>query len=119
TQTLKTDRPRASSITARARSEPSLTRVMSTTSDSFAAVYLREVGEIVRAIAPAAVDALAEALADVRDREGRLFVLGVGGGAAHASHAVNDFRKLCGFEAYVPNDKVAEPHTPARDGGRM
>ena len=90
---------------------------MSTTADSFAAVYLREVGEIVQAIDPGAVDALAEALADVRDAEGRLFVLGVGGGAAHASHAVNDFRKLCGFEAYAPTDNVAELTARTNDEG--
>jgi len=90
---------------------------MSTTADSFAAVYLREVGEIVQAIDPGAVDALAEALADVRDAEGRLFVLGVGGGAAHASHAVNDFRKLCGFEAYAPTDNVSELTARTNDEG--
>ena len=90
---------------------------MPTSSESFAAVYLREVGEIVRAIDPAAVDALAQALADVRDGHGRLFVLGVGGGAAHASHAVNDFRKLCEFEAYAPTDNVAELTARTNDEG--
>ena len=90
---------------------------MPTTPDSFAAVYLREVGEIVRSIDPAAVDELAHALADVRRRQGRLFVLGVGGGAAHASHAVNDFRKLCGFEAYAPTDNVAELTARTNDEG--
>lgn len=90
---------------------------MSTQPASFAAVYLREVGEIVQAIDSDAVDALAEKLAEVRDVEGRLFVLGVGGGAAHASHAVNDFRKLCDFEAYAPTDNVAELTARTNDEG--
>ena len=90
---------------------------MPTTPDSFAAVYLGEVGDIVRSLDPAAVDELALALADVRRRHGRLFVLGVGGGAAHASHAVNDFRKLCGFEAYAPTDNVAELTARTNDEG--
>ncbi len=85
--------------------------------DSFAAVYLGEVGDIVRSLDPAAVDDLALALADVRRGHGRLFVLGVGGGAAHASHAVNDFRKLCGFEAYAPTDNVAELTARTNDEG--
>lgn len=90
---------------------------MPTTPDSFAAVYLGEVGDIVRSLDPAAVEDLALALADVRRRRGRLFVLGVGGGAAHASHAVNDFRKLCGFEAYAPTDNVAELTARTNDEG--
>jgi D-sedoheptulose 7-phosphate isomerase len=90
---------------------------MPTPPDSFAAVYLREVGDIVQSIDPAVVDALAQALADVRDAGGRLFVLGVGGGAAHASHAVNDFRKLCDFEAYAPTDNVAELTARTNDEG--
>jgi D-sedoheptulose 7-phosphate isomerase len=90
---------------------------MPTTPDSFAAVYLGEVGDIVRSLDPAAVEDLALALADVRLRRGRLFVLGVGGGAAHASHAVNDFRKLCDFEAYAPTDNVAELTARTNDEG--
>jgi D-sedoheptulose 7-phosphate isomerase len=90
---------------------------MPTTPDSFAAVYLGEVGDIVRSLDSAAVEDLALALADVRRRRGRLFVLGVGGGAAHASHAVNDFRKLCGFEAYAPTDNVAELTARTNDEG--
>ena len=53
----------------------------------------------------------------MRDRGGRLFVLGVGGSAAHASHAVNDFRKICGFEAYAPTDNVAELTARINDDG--
>lgn len=92
-------------------------RVMPTSPDSYAALYLREVGEIVRSVDSAAVDELASALADVRRHNGRLFILGVGGGAAHASHAVNDFRKLCHFEAYAPTDNVAEVTARANDEG--
>jgi D-sedoheptulose 7-phosphate isomerase len=90
---------------------------MPTSSDSYAALYLREVCEIARSVDPAAVDGLAGALAEVRQREGRLFVLGIGGGAAHASHAVNDFRKLCDFEAYAPTDNVAELTARTNDEG--
>jgi D-sedoheptulose 7-phosphate isomerase len=90
---------------------------MPTSPDSYAALYLREVGEIVRSVDPAALDELANALADVRRRNGRLFILGVGGGAAHASHAVNDFRKLCDFEAYAPTDNVAELTARTNDEG--
>jgi len=90
---------------------------MPTTPDSYAALYLREVGEIVQSIEPASLDQLAKALADVRGRKGRLFILGVGGGAAHASHAVNDFRKLCDFEAYTPTDNVAEVTARTNDEG--
>jgi D-sedoheptulose 7-phosphate isomerase len=90
---------------------------MPTSSDSYAALYLREVGEIVRSVEPAALDKLANALAEVRGRQGRLFILGVGGGAAHASHAVNDFRKLCDFEAYTPTDNVAEVTARTNDEG--
>jgi D-sedoheptulose 7-phosphate isomerase len=90
---------------------------MPTSSDSYAALYLREVGEIVRSVEPAALDELANALAEVRGRQGRLFILGVGGGAAHASHAVNDFRKLCDFEAYTPTDNVAEVTARTNDEG--
>jgi D-sedoheptulose 7-phosphate isomerase len=92
-------------------------RVMPTTPESYAALYLREVGEIVRSVDRAAVDELASALADVRRGQGRLFILGVGGGAAHASHAVNDFRKLCDFEAYTPTDNVAELTARTNDEG--
>ena len=63
------------------------------------------------------VDALAQGLAGVRERGGRLFVLGVGGGAGHASHAVNDFRKLCLIETYTPTDNVSELTARTNDDG--
>lgn len=62
-------------------------------------------------------EALARRLAELRDRRGRLFVLGVGGSAANASHAVNDFRKLCGIETYAPTDNVAELSARTNDEG--
>src|SRR5919199_6780583 len=60
---------------------------------------------------------MATGLAAVRDRGGRLFVLGVGGSAGHAGHAVNDFRKICGFEAYTPTDNVSELTARINDDG--
>ena len=63
------------------------------------------------------VEACARGLADVRAREGRLFILGVGGSAGHASHAVNDFRKICGMEAYAPTDNVSELTARTNDEG--
>lgn len=64
-----------------------------------------------------AVEKMALALAAVRDRGGRLFLLGVGGSAGHASHATNDFRKICGFEAYCPTDNVSELTARINDEG--
>jgi D-sedoheptulose 7-phosphate isomerase len=75
---------------------------------SFAESYLAETAEIASQLDATVVDRLATELAAVRDGGGRLFVLGVGGSAAHASHAACDFRKLCAFEAYAPTDNVAE-----------
>jgi D-sedoheptulose 7-phosphate isomerase len=64
-----------------------------------------------------AVEAMAIKLAQVRDRGGRLFLIGVGGSAGHASHATNDFRKICGFEAYCPTDNVSELTARINDEG--
>jgi D-sedoheptulose 7-phosphate isomerase len=83
----------------------------------FAQTYLRETAELVRAIDAAEVERLAAGLSAVRERGGRLFILGVGGSAGHASHAVNDFRKLCGFEAYAPTDNVSELTARTNDEG--
>lgn len=84
---------------------------------SFAEKFLAETNDIVRAIEPAKVEAMALALRAVRDRGGRLFILGVGGSAGHAGHAVNDFRKLCDFEAYAPTDNVSELTARTNDEG--
>jgi D-sedoheptulose 7-phosphate isomerase len=85
---------------------------MTTFTDSF----IDETIRILREVDAAAVERLAHGLAEVRER-GRLFILGVGGSAGHASHAVNDFRKLCGFEAYAPTDNVSELTARINDEG--
>ncbi len=84
---------------------------------SFANDYLAETKEIVAGLDPEAIEAVATGLAERRERGGRLFILGVGGSAGHASHAVNDFRKLCAFEAYAPTDNVSELTARANDEG--
>jgi D-sedoheptulose 7-phosphate isomerase len=84
---------------------------------SYIARYLDEVGEIAERIDRAAIARIVELLVDVRRRDGRLFVLGVGGSAANASHAVNDFRKLVGLEAYAPTDNVSELTARINDDG--
>jgi len=84
---------------------------------SFSGVFLSETQAILKQIDVDCLERMAHALAAVRDAGGRLFVLGVGGSAAHASHAVNDFRKLCGFEAYAPTDNVSELTARINDEG--
>jgi D-sedoheptulose 7-phosphate isomerase len=79
--------------------------------------YLAAAARLAEAVDPEQVDALARALAGIRARGGRLFVLGVGGGAGHASHAVNDFRKLCALESYAPTDNVSELTARTNDDG--
>jgi len=83
----------------------------------FTSTYVAETIEILRALDLDAVDRVAAGLDAVRARGGRLFVLGVGGSAGHASHAVNDFRKLCGIEAYAPTDNVSELTARTNDEG--
>jgi len=84
---------------------------------SHAERYLAEVADIAGALPADRLEEMAEGLAAVRERGGRLFILGVGGGAAHASHAVNDFRKLCHLEAYTPVDNVSELTARTNDEG--
>ena len=86
-------------------------------STTFTRTFLDETARLVAQIDPAPVEAMAEGLARVRERGGRLFILGVGGSAGHASHAVNDFRKICGFEAYCPTDNVSELTARVNDEG--
>jgi D-sedoheptulose 7-phosphate isomerase len=83
----------------------------------FTQTFLAESIEILRAISVDSVESCAAGLAEVRVRGGRLFILGVGGSAGHASHAVNDFRKICGFEAYSPTDNVSELTARTNDEG--
>lgn len=85
--------------------------------DTHSVAYLQAAAQLSLAVDPAQVDAIAHGLANVRERDGRLFVLGVGGGAGHASHAVNDFRKLCTLESYAPSDNVSELTARTNDDG--
>ena len=82
-----------------------------------AALYLSATAELAQAIDPRQIDEMARGLAAVRARGARLFILGVGGGAGHASHAVNDFRKLCEIESYAPTDNVSELTARTNDDG--
>jgi D-sedoheptulose 7-phosphate isomerase len=84
---------------------------------SFATEFLAEVQKVTAQINPDAVEKMADELARVRERGGRLFILGVGGSAGNAGHAVNDFRKICGFEAYAPTDNVSELTARTNDEG--
>ena len=84
---------------------------------SFSEQFLSESVGVLQALEANAVEAVANGLANVRDGGGRLFILGVGGSAGHASHAVNDFRKLCAFESYSPVDNVSELTARINDEG--
>lgn len=84
---------------------------------SHVAQYLSEAEEISRTIDQEMVEAIAQGLARLRENGGRLFLLGVGGSAANCSHAVNDFRKLCGIETYTPVDNVSELTARTNDEG--
>jgi D-sedoheptulose 7-phosphate isomerase len=84
---------------------------------SFSKLFLEETLAIVSALDTSVIDAVAAGLSQVRARGGRLFILGVGGSAGHASHAVNDFRKICSFEAYTPTDNVSELTARVNDEG--
>lgn len=84
---------------------------------TFSEAFIGESVELLGEIDTEVVEACASGLAEVRERGGRLFILGVGGSAGHASHAVNDFRKLCGLEAYAPTDNVSELTARTNDEG--
>ena len=79
--------------------------------------YFEEVAVVAKLIDISAIEQLASELVALRERNGRLFLLGVGGSAANCSHAVNDFRKLCGIEAYTPVDNVSELTARTNDEG--
>src|SRR5213593_2234282 len=83
----------------------------------FADSFLAEVAEIAKRLDAESIERAAALLATVRERGGRLFIIGVGGSAANASHAVNDFRKLAGLEAYAPTDNVSELTARTNDEG--
>ena len=84
---------------------------------TFTQQYLQETQKVVAGLDAAAIEKSVDELVRVRERGGRLFILGVGGSAANASHAVNDFRKICGFEAYAPTDNVSELTARTNDEG--
>ena len=84
---------------------------------SYSEQYLRETAQIVSQLDPALCEKAVELLAAVRERGGRLFIVGVGGSAANASHAVNDFRKIAGLESYAPTDNVSELTARTNDEG--
>lgn len=84
---------------------------------SHAQVFFKQASEIASAVDVAVVEKMATELAALRERGGRLFILGVGGSAGNCSHAVNDFRKLCGIEAYAPVDNVSELTARTNDEG--
>ena len=84
---------------------------------NFTAQYLDEAIEILKQLDQTAIERIVELLVRTRERGGRVFFLGVGGGAGHASHAVNDFRKIDGIEAYTPSDNVSELTARINDEG--
>jgi len=84
---------------------------------SFTKQFLAEVQQVTAQLNESAIEKCADELAAIRERGGRLFILGVGGSAGNASHAVNDFRKICGFEAYAPTDNVSELTARTNDEG--
>ena len=84
---------------------------------SYAKQHLEETRRVMAGLDVVAIEKMVRLLADLRARQGRLFFLGVGGSAANCSHAVNDFRKICGFEAYAPTDNVSELTARTNDEG--
>lgn len=94
-----------------------MARMRDQESPSYAVAYLREAIEVLKRIDPTSIERTAELLADLRNHGGRLFFVGVGGGAGHASHAVCDFRKIAKIEAYTPADNVSELTARVNDDG--
>ena len=79
--------------------------------------YIKEAKKILETINIEQIQVMLNLLINLKETKGRLFILGVGGGAGHASHAVNDFRKICGIEAYAPTDNVSELTARINDDG--
>jgi D-sedoheptulose 7-phosphate isomerase len=84
---------------------------------SFAEQYLREAAKIIEQLDRSSIEKMTALLVQLRDKKGRLFVVGVGGGAGHAGHAVNDFRKIAGIESYSPSDNTSELTARTNDEG--
>jgi len=85
--------------------------------DSYVSRYLEEVEEIARKLDSSKIELMIKLLQELREKNGRLFFFGVGGGAGNATHAVNDFRKVAGIEAYAPTDNVSELTARVNDDG--
>ncbi len=85
--------------------------------DSYSGIFLKNTAEIALKLDTGEIDKMVSILAETRKNKGRLFILGVGGGAGNASHAVNDFRKICGMETYAPTDNVSELTARVNDEG--
>jgi D-sedoheptulose 7-phosphate isomerase len=83
----------------------------------FVEQYLEEAKQIIDSLNRNEITKMVTIINEVRSKDGRMFILGVGGGAGHASHAVNDFRKICGIEAYTPADNVSELTARVNDDG--
>lgn len=79
--------------------------------------YLKDTQEIIKKLDKTAIEQVVELIIQVRERQGRMFILGIGGGAGHASHAVNDFRKIAHIEAYTPTDNASELTARINDEG--
>src|SRR5947209_2115371 len=105
----------STAMPARARFQPVASSAAPAAEHAHA--FFTEVSQICERIDLAAIERLADELARLRERGGRLFLLGVGGSAANCSHAVNDFRKICGIEAYAPTDNVSELTARTNDEG--
>ena len=84
---------------------------------SYSIKHLKEAKEIINSLNYESIENIAKSLAKLKVNSGRLFLIGVGGSAANCSHAVNDFRKICGFDAYTPSDNVAELTARVNDDG--
>jgi D-sedoheptulose 7-phosphate isomerase len=87
------------------------------TTSTFTADYLREASAIIEQLEQVAIERIMDLLVRLRDSDGRLFFVGVGGGAGYASHAVNDFRKIANIESYSPSDNVSELTARTNDDG--
>jgi D-sedoheptulose 7-phosphate isomerase len=94
-----------------------LKQTFQSTSQGYSSLYLQHIQKICAAIDTLEMERLVQELSVLRARKGRLFILGVGGSAANCSHAVNDFRKLCGIETYAPTDNVSELTARTNDEG--
>lgn len=93
------------------------TQMRQATDSTFAVTFFEEAKKVCDSIDTAKVEELANALADLKKRNGRMFILGIGGSAGNAGHMVNDFRKLCNIETYAPTDNVSELTARTNDEG--